>query len=516
MRSFTRSIWALGCLVPVFCTAGCNITSTGIAPAAETHTIEGSVFGGQQPVVGAKIQLYAAGAPTSGGGFGLGSTPLITGALPTTDINGNFTITGTYTLPSTPSHLYIVATGGSSAPGNPANSGIALMAVLEGCNGSSTLSSSMFININEVTTVASVLALQPFLAAPAAANFGAPAMGAPVTAFGSMQNGFATANNLASINSGTALMHVNNYATTDYNGQLVNSMADTLATCINSNTTTSNLCTNLFAAALPPSSTYTPTDTIQAAWYMAANPTNNVSALYNMGSASPPFIGLATAPTSFVATVLTSASACQSPVPLGAAGNYAVLAGSSVTNASTASDQTVITGGNVGVSPGTSETGFVTGTYTAVIDNTNAAAAEGALTTAYNTAAGLLQPAVLPGDMSGITFTPGLYKTSSAVTLNSGAVTLDAQGDPNAVFVFQIGSSLVAASGTQVILVNGAQSSNIFWQVGSSATLNSSTAWVGNIIALTTVTLGTDASLHGRAMASNGAVTMLSNKITIP
>ena len=311
-------------------------------------------------------------------------------------------------------------------------------------------------------------------------------------------------------------MHVNNYATTDFNGQLVNSMADMLAACINSNTGSSNLCSSLFTGATPPSATYVPTDTIQAAWYMVANPTNNVATLFNLASSSPPFIGLANAPTSFTVSVLTSTSACQLPVPLGAAGNYAVLAGTSVTNASTASDQTVITGGNVGVSPGTSETGFVAGTYTAVIDNTNAAAAEAALTTAYNTAAGLLQPAALPGDMSGITFTPGLYKTSSAVTLNSGAVTLDAQGDPNAVFVFQVGSSLVAASGTQVILTNGAQSSNIFWQVGSSATLNSSTAWVGNIIALTTVTLGTDATLHGRAMASNGAVTLLSNKITIP
>lgn len=515
MRIENRNILALACLLPVLCTAGCNLTSTA-TPAIATHAIEGSVYGGQQPVVGAKIQLYAAGAPTAGGGFGLGSTPLITGTLPTTDLNGNFVITGTYTLPTTPSHLYIVATGGSSAPGNPANPAIAMMAVLEGCNGSTTLPSSLFININEVTTVATVLALQPFLAPPAAGNFGAPAMGAPATAYGSLQNGFATTNNLASISSGTALMHVNNYATTDYNGQLVNSMADILAACINSNTGTSNQCSTLFSNSQPASAVYTPTDTIQAAWYMAANPTNNVSTLYNSVPASPPFVGLATAPTSFTASVLTSPSACQSPVPLGAAGNYAVLAGTSVTNASTASDQTVITGGNVGVSPVTSVTGFVTGTYTAIIDNTNAAAAEGALTTAYNAAAGLLQPAALPGDMSGITFTPGLYKTSSAVTLNSGAVTLDGQGDPNAVFVFQIGSSLIAAAGTQVILVNGAQSANIFWQVGSSATLNASSAWVGNVIAYTTITMGTDATLHGRVMASNGAVTLLSNKITIP
>jgi len=393
MRSFTRNIWALSCLLPVLCTAGCNSGLTD-TPVAETHEIAGRVFGGQQPVVGAKIQLYVAGAPTSGGGYGLGSTPLITGTLPVTDINGNFTITGTYTLPATPSYLYIVATGGSSAPGNPANPGIAMMSVLEGCNGSSALSSSLFININEVTTIASVLALQPFIAAPALANGGAPATGAPTTAFGALQNAFATSNNLASVSSGAALMHVNNYATTDFNGQLVNTLADVLASCINSNTSTSTQCGTLFAAAKPAGSTYVPTDTIQAAWYMAANPSNNVATLFNMGAASPPFIGLASAPSSFTATVLTSASACQSPVPLGAAGNYAVLAGTSVTNASTGADQTVVTGGNIGVSPGTSETGFVTGTYSAVIDNTNAAAAEGALTTAYNDAAGLLSPAV--------------------------------------------------------------------------------------------------------------------------
>jgi hypothetical protein len=516
MRRSNRTALALGCILPVLCTAGCNVNNASLTPALDTHKIEGSVYGGQQPVVGAKIQLYVAGAPTSGGGFGLGSVPLITGTLPVTDSLGNFTITGTYTLPTTPSHLYIVATGGSSAPGSPANSGIALMSVLEGCNGSSALSSSLFININEVTTIASVLALQPFLAAPALANGGAPAMGAPSASFGALQNGFATANNLASVATGTALMHVNNYATTDFNGQLVNTLADVLASCINSNTSTSTACSTLYTSAKPAASTYIPTDTIQAAWYIAANPTNNIPTLFNMAAASPPFIGLATAPSSFVAPVLTSASACQSPVPLGAAGNYAVLAGSSVTNASTASDMTVITGGTVGVSPGTSETGFVTGTYTATIDNTNAAAAEGALTTAYNNAAGLLQPAALPGDMSNITFTPGLYKTSSAVTLNSGAVTLDGQGDPNAVFVFQIGSSLIAAAGTQVILANGAQSANIFWQVGSSATFNAASAWTGNIIALTTITFGTDAILHGRAMASNGAVTLLSNKITIP
>jgi hypothetical protein len=506
-------------LLAALCTAGCSSVAT-VTPVADVTSskiaFQGNVHGGQQPVIGAKIQLYAAGTPTSGGAYGTGSTALITGTLPVTDLNGNFTITGDYTLPTTPSHLYIVATGGSPGVGLPINSDIALMAVLDNCTASSTLSTSLFININEVTTMASVFALQPFLAAPASANSAAPNIGAPSTAYAALQNGFETTNNLANFQTGQVVPALSNYATSTTNGQLVNSLADSLAYCINSNPLLSNNCSTLFADVKPTPSVFTPTDTIQAAFYIAQNPTYNVNAIYNLGSGTPPFIGLGSAPTSFAYTVATSASACQAPIPLGAANPYAVLAGQSITNASTASDQTVITGGLYGVSPGTSTTGFVTGTYTATLDNTDAAAAEGALTTAYNSAAGLALPAVLPADMSGITFTPGVYKTSSSVTLNSGAVTLDAQGDPNAAFVFQIGTTLIAAGGTQVILINGAQSSNIYWQVGSSATMNNATAWVGNILAYTTITFGTDATLHGRAMASGGSVTLQSNKITIP
>jgi hypothetical protein len=313
---------------------------------------------------------------------------------------------------------------------------------------------------------------------------------------------------------GTSLNHSQNYATTDANGLLLNSLGDVLAFCVNSNPSTSTQCANLFTMATPTG--FTAQDTIQAAWYIAQNPSNNVGALFNLASATPPFVGLTTAPTSFSAPVTTSRSACQTAVPLGASGNYAILAGSTVTNASTVPDQTTVTGGLVGVSPGTATTGFTAGTYVAVFDDTDAAAAQLALTTAYNDAAGLLSAAVLPIDMGGITFGPGLYATASAVTLNSGAVTLDAQGDPNAVFVFQIGSTFTAGVGTQVLLINGANAKNVFWQVGSSATINSNAAWAGNIIAYASISLGTDATLNGRAMAQNGAVTLLSNKITVP
>jgi Ice-binding-like len=509
----------IGTILPVLFAAGCSSTGPYMTSpvVATTHPVlEGNVHGGQQPLVGAAIQLYEAGTPATGGGVGLGSVPLITGTLPVTDAFGNFSITGDYTLPSTPGHYYIVATGGSPGPGIPSNTQSVLMAVMEGCTASSTLSPTLFININEVTTMATVLALQPFMAAPAAGNTGAPAIGAPATAYNALQNGFATANDLVNISTGTALKHSDNYGTTDNNALMLNTLADVLASCVNSDVTMGGQCSTLSTDATPSSNPFLANDTVQAAWYIAQNPANNVGAIYNLASATPPFVGLSSAPTSFVAPVATSPSACQAPVPLGAAGNYAVLAGSAITNSSTASDPTVILNGNIGVSPGTSETGFVTGTYTATIDNTGAATAEGDLSAAYTGAAGLLSPAVLPSDIGGVTFGPGLYNTGSAVTLNAGSVTLDGQGDPNAVFVFQIGTTFTAAGGTQVLLINGASANNVFWQVGSSATINGAAAWVGNILAYTSITMGTDATLQGRAMASNGAVTMLSNKITVP
>jgi hypothetical protein len=118
--------------------------------------------------------------------------------------------------------------------------------------------------------------------------------------------------------------------------------------------------------------------------------------------------------------------------------------------------------------------------------------------------------------MSNLTFTPGLYKTASSVSLNSGTLTLDAQGDPHAVFVFQIGSTLTVGSGTQVVLANGASAANVFWNVGSSATINGTAAWDGNVLASASISFGTDATLVGRALAQTGAVTLLSNQVTVP
>ena len=503
-------------LLMVGCAAGPSLTSPAAVSANSTKvSLQGIVHGGQQPVSGATIQLYAAGTPATGGGYGLGAVPLITGTLPVTDSDGNFNITGDYTLPAAASHFYIVASGGSPGVGQPANSDIALMAVLDGCTATVGLSPTLQIQINEVTTAAAVQALQPFMAAPSAANSGAPMIGAPATAYNALQNAFATANNLANITSAAALKQASSYATSDTNALTLNTLGNILAFCINSSPA-SGRCAQLALDTQPTGTAYLATDTIQNAYYMAQNPTYDVPALFNLQPAAAPFVGLDTTPSSFSTPVVTSNSACQLPVNLGSAGNYAVIAYSTITNSSTVSDQTSITGGNVGLSPGTAETGFVTGTYVATFDNTDAAAAKADLSTAYTSAAGLLLPAVLPTDLSNITFTPGLYSTASTVTLNSGKVTLDGQGDPNAVFIFQIGSTFNAAGGTQVVLINGASPANVFWQVGTSATIGGAAQWQGNVMAYASISFGTDATLQGRALAENGAVTLLSNTITVP
>ena len=226
-------------------------------------------------------------------------------------------------------------------------------------------------------------------------------------------------------------------------------------------------------------------------------------------------VGLAS---NFTWTFTTAAAACQAQpgVPMGSAALFEVLAGSTVTN----TGPTIITGGDVGLSPGSAVTGFPPGTLTppAAFHVTDPVAAQAQLdlTTAYLYLAGQPSSAVLPADMSGLTFAPGVYTNASTVQLSAGAVTLDAQGNANAIFIFQIGSTLTTIGSTQVVLAGGAQAKNVFWQVGSSATLGTNSIFMGNILALQSITLDTGATLTGRALARNGAVTMDSNTITVP
>lgn len=198
---------------------------------------------------------------------------------------------------------------------------------------------------------------------------------------------------------------------------------------------------------------------------------------------------------------------------LGQAESFSVLAGSAVTN----TGPTVLIG-DLGVNPGTAVSGFPPGIISSGTLHVNDAVALGAqndATAAYNTLAGEASDADLTGqDLGGMTLVSGVYTFSSSAQL-TGTLTLDAQGDPAAVFVFQIGSTLTTASNAQVVIINGGTNCNVFWQVGSSATLGTATDFIGNILALTSITLTTGVNVSGRALARNGAVTLDSNTIEI-
>src|SRR5450759_922269 len=216
-----------------------------------------------------------------------------------------------------------------------------------------------------------------------------------------------------------------------------------------------------------------------------------------------------------------SALAAGGPLPnIGTAGNYAVLGAATVTN----TGPSWITG-QVGLSPGTSITGFTqeSGPGTSGHqDIANGASGQAMidLNTAYLIAAGATTPANLTGDLGGRSpLVAGTYKYSSSAGL-TGTLVLDGGGSTTHLWIFQIGSTLTTASSSRVTLINGAQPCNVFWQVGSSATLGTSTTFVGNILANTSITMTTGATLNGRALAgavtSSGAVTLDTNRIIQP
>jgi type VI secretion system secreted protein VgrG len=198
---------------------------------------------------------------------------------------------------------------------------------------------------------------------------------------------------------------------------------------------------------------------------------------------------------------------------LGTADSFAVLAGSTATN----TGSTVVTG-DLGVAPGTAITGFPPGNVIGTTHPNNATAQQAQLdlTTAYNEAAGQACDTDLTGqDLGGLTLTPGVYCFPATSAQLTGNLTLDAEGDPAALFIFQIGSTLTTASNSSVLLINSADACNVFWQVGSSATLGTSTTFAGSILAQASITLNTNASVLGRILAQTGAVTMDTNAITV-
>ena len=205
-----------------------------------------------------------------------------------------------------------------------------------------------------------------------------------------------------------------------------------------------------------------------------------------------------------VPLVLVGSAAAATAVPLATADSFAVLAGAGITN----TGPTTVNG-DIGTFPTTS----ISGAGSLTINGTNHAGdavtqqAKTDLVTAYNNAAGQGPTIPVAADLAGLTLTPGVYNSASSLGL-SGALTLNGGGDPNAVFVFQAGSTLTTSSGSLISLINGAQSCNVFWQIGSSATIGTGSTFRGTIIAMQSITVTTGSTIDGRVLARNGAVTL--------
>lgn len=202
----------------------------------------------------------------------------------------------------------------------------------------------------------------------------------------------------------------------------------------------------------------------------------------------------------------------QLAVPLGAAGNFRILAGTTITNTGATTVK-----GNIGVSPGSAVTGFPPGTVSGKIHKADTAAANGQLdlVKAYNNAMGRTNcPVSVAGNIGGKTLGPGLYRSTSSLMISKGDLTLSAHGHTGAVFIFQVTTTFTTSSGRDVILAGGAQASNIFWAVGSSATLGTTSVVYGSILAHKSISMATGATLHGHALAHVGAVTLAGDTVT--
>jgi len=199
-------------------------------------------------------------------------------------------------------------------------------------------------------------------------------------------------------------------------------------------------------------------------------------------------------------------------VSLAGTSDFALLAGSAITS----TGATNITG-NLGLSPGTSIGGFPPGIIVGTKEINTNLATQGKLdlTAAYNDVAGRTSTDIvtLSGNIGGLTLTPGLYKTTSSLAISSGDLTFDAKGNANTVFIIQIASSLTTTSGRKVFLKGSASASNIFWQVGSSATFGTTSVFKGTIMAMQSITFNTGATLDGRAFARTGGIVLAGNTI---
>ncbi|MDQ3440129.1 MAG: ice-binding family protein [Planctomycetota bacterium] len=278
--------------------------------------------------------------------------------------------------------------------------------------------------------------------------------------------------------------------------------ADTTAPTVTSTDPTdlkTNVALNKAIAALSPNTVYTAT---------IAGGTNGVEDSAGNALASDE-----------VWTFTTGTQIAQAPIGLGRAAPFAVMATASISG----TGNSIV--GDVGLNPGSAQgippseiDGDIHVTNQTIID------AQTDLLAAYNDAVSrTVTSQSLPGNMGGLTFTPGLYTNSSSVLVSgagpSNNVTLDAQGDENAIFIFKMSSTLSTGPGAQVILTGNAKASNVFWQVGTSATLDTTTIFKGNILAAVTITVNNGSDVEGRLLGgsnTNGSVTVNASTVTVP
>lgn len=214
-------------------------------------------------------------------------------------------------------------------------------------------------------------------------------------------------------------------------------------------------------------------------------------------------------------TIPVMSASVQAPVNLGTASSFAVLAGSTITNTGT-SQVGGTAGGNVGLHPGTVFSGQANVTISGTVNLADAAAllAKNNLQAAYNEAAGRTPVDRIGTELGGTIVKPGVYDSADGTFQITGTLTLDGEGNPNAVFIFKTASTLITASASNIVMINGASSCNIYWVVGSSATLGTNSSFTGQLMAQASITATNGATIQGKLLALTGAVTLDTNTIT--